>query len=358
MAKLIVNPTSSARREIALAAHARLHRPRSVERRGAARRHGLAPPRGDRVPRQPVLPARLQLLERLAGQRRPRERAQPARRRPGGHRHRAPALPRRPRARGAPGQGRAAPVRAAPAVPRLPGRLPQGRPVLPPVRRAAGASAPPQGGLHLLRHGGAPARAVLQRLRPASLAATSARLPRHARVRSTPRCTGAAPGPPPPPAARLPVDACARRSPSEVADRRCPTATGARTRSRAVRARPAPLGARLPGGALRRGLLVLRGAGAGADAGLLYWRSRELPSDVPYLADPALARPGAARARPRRAATTSAFVGRAGRDAGQAPLRPRGRGRGRQPAARPLPRVPASARLRALGLPVRRRVPA
>ena len=73
--------------------------------------------------------------QRLAGERRPRQRAQPARRRPGGHRHRAPAVPRGAGRRGRGGQGGAASVRAAPAVPGLPGRLPQGRPVLPAVRR-------------------------------------------------------------------------------------------------------------------------------------------------------------------------------------------------------------------------------
>ena len=73
-----------------------------------SRRHAVIEYRG-----QPVLHARLQLVERLAGERRPRERAQPARRRPGGDRHRAPALPRRPESRDRRRQGGAAPLGAA-----------------------------------------------------------------------------------------------------------------------------------------------------------------------------------------------------------------------------------------------------
>ena len=146
MAKLIVNPTSSvAARDRRSAARSISIGRDPVQRRGAARRDGVAAARRDRVPRQPVLPARLQLVQRLAGQRRPRERAEPARRRPRRHRHRAPAVPRGGGRRGGGGQGGAASLRAAPAVPGLPGRLPQGRPVLPAVRRvAAPPSAPPK----------------------------------------------------------------------------------------------------------------------------------------------------------------------------------------------------------------------
>ena len=113
---------------------------------------------------EPVLPARLQLLERLGGERRPHQREAAARRRPRGHRHRTPPLPRRPR--GARGQGGAPPVLPEDAVPVVPGRVPQGGPLLPRVRREARLrERAAQAHLRVLRHRGDAARPLLQRLR-------------------------------------------------------------------------------------------------------------------------------------------------------------------------------------------------
>ena len=245
------------------------------------------------------------------------------------------------------GQGRAASVRAAPAVPRLPGRLPQGRPVLPAVRRRRWRRAPPAkavctscGTAVLL-----PAP-LLQRLRPALLPrrrrrAAEPTTPRPAPTRAGhPDAAARAAEAPPAPARRTggrartrsaaergrapPRAACAdrappRREPRGPARPRRRVRRAARARAAAARRRRAhrdrvlaapPPGRlrRAPGGGPHRRAVVAAGQAlllTPVARLLVVARAAAIPADVPYLADPALAGPGAARRRAWAPSTTS-----------------------------------------------------
>ena len=217
-------------------------RPRPVERPRAPRRDGVAPARGGRAPRLAVLPARLQLRQRLGRERRPRQRARAARRRP---RWRSAACgccsattpPRRAR-------GKVVPHPSA-----LPLRLPLVR-----RRATAGAtsfcrecgaqvaqpSGPPKRRLPVVRHGGAAAGALLQR-------AAGRRSPRTASASTSRRRSrrGTSPDPPPRGLGRRPARWRWRpRADSAPAARRSP--------------RPPPLGVRLDERRQRRGRRVAR----------------------------------------------------------------------------------------------------
>ena len=104
------------------------------------------------------------------------------------------------------------------------------------------------------------------------------------------------------------------QEPPEEVPTALPDATGANVTGASPIPRltvPAPFGARLLAG-LCDGLLVLAVQALVLTPGILYWRSRELPSEVAVPRDRALARPGAARHRPRRG-LLPAFLGRARR---------------------------------------------